>query len=234
MSEYNEFSVRSDVELLSDSLIEVLDIAEKAGIQCWVGYGALLGLVREDRLLPWNNDVELGCWYEDDINEKLLHVVDELNTKKYHACYYQTCGAISIRRAGVNIVINCFWCDGKYAVRPHESPSQPGYAPFLSQVAYWSAVFMATYPRGLLGGTYRILSINEAIKVVAVGLLSRLPLSWRRKLILLLFGLSERFGGTFKKTGIPIDLLSNFTTHYFNGAFVRIPANPEKILEFIW
>ena len=141
--------VKSDVEKLALAIIDVMEVAQTNGVQCWLNYGALLGVVRENRLLPWNNDAQLCCWYETNISYKFKRITEELNKMGYHAIYYSTIGAISIRQKGVAVHITCYWQDGEYAVRPHESPSDFGYAPYTAIIFYWLATLMGAYPGGL-------------------------------------------------------------------------------------
>jgi lipopolysaccharide cholinephosphotransferase len=41
-------------------LREVTEILEKNGVQYFLDFGTLLGIVRENRLLPWDDDIDLG------------------------------------------------------------------------------------------------------------------------------------------------------------------------------
>ena len=54
----NNFTEKSNVKILFDSMIEVIEIMDSFNIISFLNFGALLGYVREKRLLPWNNDVE--------------------------------------------------------------------------------------------------------------------------------------------------------------------------------
>lgn len=41
------------------------EIMHQHGANCWVDSGTLLGLIRENRLLPNDTDIDLGIWAED-------------------------------------------------------------------------------------------------------------------------------------------------------------------------
>ena len=75
------FEIRSDVEELAPAIIDIMNVALSNGVTCWLNYGALLGMVRENRLLPWNNDAQLCCWYEEDISIKFINITNQLNNK---------------------------------------------------------------------------------------------------------------------------------------------------------
>ena len=68
------YKVRSDVAKLAPAIIDVMAISNKHGVKCWLNYGALLGIIREQRLLPWNNDAQLCCWYETNISDKFKRI----------------------------------------------------------------------------------------------------------------------------------------------------------------
>ena len=57
----DNFKTQSDTVGLSKAIIDVTNVAKQHGLDCWLNYGALLGMVRENRLLPWNNDAHICC-----------------------------------------------------------------------------------------------------------------------------------------------------------------------------
>ena len=65
------------LKLLHDVTIEL----EKAGISYWLEGGTLLGIIRENRLLPWDNDMDISMYIQD--RWKLLKAVMKLVFKGY-------------------------------------------------------------------------------------------------------------------------------------------------------
>jgi hypothetical protein len=43
-------------------LIDSYTLLESNKIQSWVCHGTLLGLIREDRIIPWDHDIDLAVW----------------------------------------------------------------------------------------------------------------------------------------------------------------------------
>lgn len=41
--------------------VDLLTILESVGVTAWVQDGTLLGLIRENRLIPWDRDTDTGC-----------------------------------------------------------------------------------------------------------------------------------------------------------------------------
>ena len=46
-------------------LRSVTDILDAAGVRYWLDHGTLLGIVREQRLLPWDTDMDISLCAED-------------------------------------------------------------------------------------------------------------------------------------------------------------------------
>jgi len=228
------YKVKSNVAKLAPAVLDVMEVAQSHGLRCWLNYGGLLGLVRENRLLPWNNDAELTCWFDENITEKFKLITDTLNKKGYHTFFYSTLGGLSIRTKGVIINISCYWREGEYAVRPHETPVEARNTAMPARVLYWIATFMGAYPRGLVGNSNLPLSRNEFIKVVLVSAIRIIPVKLRKKFFLTFIHWSKKCGGQFQKTAIPAEYFDNLVLRDFYGGKVLVPDNPEKLLRFIY
>ena len=229
------FEVKSDVTKSAEAILEIMDVARSHGVKSWLCYGALLGMIRENRLLPWNNDAELACWHDADTDKKFRDITDSLNKRGFRTFYYSTNGALNVCGSeGVVVNLNAYWRQGIYAVRPHETPSEFGYTPFVSQLFYWSAVFMAAYTTPRPGSFRSSLTIKKKVKELFVSILRHIPLGIRRELIFLCFKASRKFGGTFQKTGIPKIYFESCSFIDFYGGKVLVPDLSEELLEFIY
>ncbi len=62
-------------------LREVTDILEQKKIAYWLEGGTLLGVIRENRLLPWDNDMDISI--TEAYYDALLHSVDALKKLGY-------------------------------------------------------------------------------------------------------------------------------------------------------
>lgn len=48
---------------MSDELFEITaNLLEENSINYWVSHGTLLGIVRENRILPWDHDIDFSVW----------------------------------------------------------------------------------------------------------------------------------------------------------------------------
>ena len=92
-------------------------------------------MVREGRLLPWNNDVEVCCWANDTSKHKIKAVADDLNLAGYTCFYYSSFGTLNIKKSDkVDININLYWIVDEFAVRPHETASKYQGKNFLASI----------------------------------------------------------------------------------------------------
>ncbi len=70
-----------NVEIALKMLREVTSELEKSGINYWLEGGTLLGVIRENRLLPWDNDMDISMYIKD--RWRLVFVAFKLFFKGY-------------------------------------------------------------------------------------------------------------------------------------------------------
>lgn len=63
-------------------LDNVADVFDKFGVRYWLDFGTLLGIVREDRILPWDTDMDISVMEEDQDKVASL-VLPELKRRGY-------------------------------------------------------------------------------------------------------------------------------------------------------
>ena len=51
-------------EIIIDFFRDIKNIFDRNGICCWLIYGALLGMVRDGKLLDWDRDIDIAVWDE--------------------------------------------------------------------------------------------------------------------------------------------------------------------------
>ena len=58
-----------------NTLLNVLNILDGNSFQYWVSNGTLLGLVREGRVLPWDNDIDISVWSHEVSKEFIIELL---------------------------------------------------------------------------------------------------------------------------------------------------------------
>jgi hypothetical protein len=77
-------------------------------------------------------------------------------------------------------------------------------------------------------------STKDLLRTVYVGIFRILPCIVRKKLFLFFFNLSQKLGGIFQKTGIPLHFFETLSTIEFYGNNILIPKNSKELLKFIY
>lgn len=230
------FQTRSDVEATVKTVVDVFDSANKIGINVLLFYGALLGMVRENRLLPWNNDVELACLYEDTLIKKFKILTDDLNDKGYFAVFYSTIGAIAVHKPGykVSVNLNIFWIKDDLAIRPHEPASSLKLkVPLLARFFWWCAYFSGAYTNKKYINKVELGALDKT-KLKIITLFRIFPLTFRRRFIEFFHFMSRKVGAISQKTAIPLEFLKNHKFIDFYGTRVSVPFHAEKLLSLIY
>jgi len=60
-----EVNLNEIKELSINQLKDVIKIFNNKGINCWLDQGTLLGAIRDNDFLLWDDDIDLGIWKED-------------------------------------------------------------------------------------------------------------------------------------------------------------------------
>ena len=228
------FKTQSNTNELVSALIELKRICDEQDLRFWLNYGALLGMVRENRLLPWNNDVELGCWAHEVPYHKMKAVTDALGLLGYNCFYYRSFGTLNIKKdTGVNININLYWCEGGYAVRPHETPSKFQNRHILASFFYWLSAYIYLYPSGVKKG-FRHRNFRDTVKLTVYRVFDFTSPRFRKICFYKLLDLSQYFGGVFQQTAIPKKYFCNLFPNDFYGCEMYYPAKSVELLALIY
>jgi phosphorylcholine metabolism protein LicD len=99
-----------------ESLIAMLNdaksILDEQGMKFWLEYGTLLGIIRSDDFIPWETDIDLGCWkLENDDYAVKQKLKSEFQNRNY--AVYLTDGHLNIRPKNAPSV----WLDINFYVR---------------------------------------------------------------------------------------------------------------------
>jgi len=68
-------------EIALDMLKKVTNILDDKGIKYWLEGGTLLGIIREDRLLPWDNDMDISL--TEEYYDAIIEATDEIKKLGY-------------------------------------------------------------------------------------------------------------------------------------------------------
>ncbi len=74
-----------NLKIAEKMLKDVTEIFEKHNIRYWLDFGTLLGIVREGRILPWDDDMDISIFEEDrqKVHDIVLPEIKKLNYRTY-------------------------------------------------------------------------------------------------------------------------------------------------------
>ena len=64
--------MRTDDEVFSD----ICTFLNNNDINYWICHGTLLGIIRENRLLPWDNDLDFAVWDHENDKGKIISLFE--------------------------------------------------------------------------------------------------------------------------------------------------------------
>lgn len=115
----------SDLERRMDvnerNLHEIVVFLQRHGIQFWIDQGTLLGIVRDDALLPWDKDIDISVWPEEF--DRIVRLRPELRRMGYYFELHEYKDCLYLSRAdGYFIEIGRYCVEGDVAVHKNNPP----------------------------------------------------------------------------------------------------------------
>ena len=118
-----------NIPAMTRNILDVKDVLDRHGVKFCLYMGTLLGAVREENFIEWDDDADLLTFAED--KPKMPEVIKELKAKGF---YIPTEGVPAsdtfIIREGEKI--DLWWyskVNGRYQYDPDRCPGWPSYAP---------------------------------------------------------------------------------------------------------
>ena len=227
----NNFKVKSNTNILFNSMIEVIEIMDSNNIISFLNYGALLGYVREKRLLPWNNDVELCAYLNGAFKNNIIKVMKCLDERGYSVSFHEYAGTLSIKKIDVDINVNLLWKKRDKYIRPHHTAAKKSTSNFLSFYLYWLGSYMFVFKTKY---SQNSISTLEYLNIFYIKIFQNIPFSIKYKIYIFLTSLSKIFGAKYLSTSFPLSFFDELKTVKFNGFNVKIPINSKDILIYLY
>lgn len=64
---------------IDQNFIEVINILNVNKIHYWLCHGTLLGIVRDDELIPWDHDIDIAVWYDESLKKNFINIMEKNN-----------------------------------------------------------------------------------------------------------------------------------------------------------
>ena len=56
-----------------------VNILRKEKIFYWIGQGSLLGIIRDNKLIEWDHDIDFCVWHEDNDKDNVIKIMENSN-----------------------------------------------------------------------------------------------------------------------------------------------------------
>ena len=86
--EYKPEELKRVQEIEVEILQEIIRVCEEYKLQYWVAYGTLIGTLRHNGFIPWDDDIDIGMMRED--YEKFIEVAPSALKKGYTLQHFKT------------------------------------------------------------------------------------------------------------------------------------------------
>jgi phosphorylcholine metabolism protein LicD len=207
---------KTAVEILTDN-----------NINYWVCHGTLLGIIRENRLLPWDHDIDFAVWHDEHPKEEILKIF-AMDKRFKQEIVPEEINSLHFATVDKRVDINFYSRDTDTAyIKWIISPEN-----IFLKFYYFSVNFITTD----IGISKAIESSNgKAIELIKLLLI--IPLIFV-KFILPKLLKSKLHKNLLKKLGTigysyPMELMKCKTMRFLNVNIV-VPVEPEEVLRFTY
>ena len=207
---------------------KAVGILKKTGTFFWLDQGTLLGCVRENRLLPWDHDIDFGVWKSttdlDSVIAGFLSVgfqIEEI-PMEMHCIHFMGI-------TGKKVDITLYDKEGESVTSRWVAPNK-GFASRaiknMIEALEPFGQFKSYGKRGVMAETFfRFLKL----------ILSITPLLFRKWLLIKFKALSIKYReNEVVKFSVPLEFLSAFRSIEFLEEEIRIPEYSEKYLSYVY
>jgi len=216
-----------DETVLVQILHQIKETFDKYNIEYWLDMGTLLGAVRNEKIIPWDTDIDLGSW-KTEIN-KIVHACNELYSIGFDIYYGKT--GVTLRKADFNLPIQITTYDKTTNIKEWLIPNN-----LVGKFVLW--VLLPSL-EGYLPNMIHIINLYGALKFSLNFSLHKfshaLPTIYRERIIRFIKLFSIKIGCCkYIQSIVPQNYFNHLSGIKFYGMTFSIPSSPKKYLEIIY
>jgi len=193
------------------NFVDSVEVLNEHKIPYWACHGTLLGLVRDQALIPWDTDIDYALWSDCGCKPELMEIM--------------LAKGFVLKSAGEGYDFLSFGREGGMDVDFNfyrvSKDSDTAYSEWFVVRSRFSAWIIALSNAGKYTGNYQ-----NFVRALS-------PVSWFFKGVSLML---RKLGWLYTSAGYttPANLLAEFDVLNVQNVLVKIPRKPERVLEFVY
>jgi len=202
--------------ILDPNFITIINLFNGNNIPYWICHGTLLGIVRDNKLIEWDHDIDIAVWADTVKKEYITNLISKANFKLRPGFMVKD-DIISFDKDGGRIVDINFY----NKIKSETNQKEMAYV-------YWFV------PKNILMKLIDAISISDKYNgkfkklIKFFGFMQKLMLKLKKSLI------NNNF--FYKEAGYtePLELVQNIKKIKFHGLEIKVPSQAEKYLEYLY
>ena len=201
-----------------ETLRKIKKILDKHNIEYWLDEGALLGTVRDKKLIEWDNDIDLSVWYTT--LPKIAPLFNEIRNAGCEVCFFEDKKHIKLIDKGYEIDINLYHLKNNKATRTWYEHNKLG--------RVLDYIMWTIYIRN--AGSRKSNAPLFLTKIL-VSISNVLSDRSNKKILGLIFKLYKKKGCRLVQMSVPSHFFTDLSTLDFYGMKIKVPKKTEEYLE---
>lgn len=193
---------------------EVIEILKLNKINYWLCHGTLLGIIRDNNLIPWDHDVDIAVWQDIELKKKFMIIMRENNYRLKQKYFINDDLLTFVKDGGREIDINFY---ERKLKNGKEIAFVKWCVPKNFLMKFIEAISQASYYSGK--GKFFIKRLIFLEKIFE-----------KIKKMLIVKGLFYRFIGYTQ----PYELLKQFKEIKFHNILVNVPFKHDEYLSYVY
>ena len=202
--------------ILDPNFITIINLFNGNNIPYWICHGTLLGIIRDNKLIEWDHDIDIAVWADTVKKEYITNLISKANFKLRQGFMVKD-DIISFDKDGGRIVDINFY----NKIKSETNQKEMAYV-------YWFV------PKNILMKLIDAISISDKYNgkfkrlIKFFGFMQKLMFKLKKSLI------NNNF--FYKEAGYtePLELVQNIKKIKFHGLEIKVPLQAEKYLEYIY
>tara|TARA_B100001123_G_C15317402_1_gene1026650 strand:+ start:1676 stop:2368 length:693 start_codon:yes stop_codon:yes gene_type:complete len=202
--------------ILDPNFSTIINLFNGNNIPYWICHGTLLGIVRDNKLIEWDHDIDIAVWADVVKKEYITNLMSKANFKLREGFMVKN-DIISFNKDGGRIVDINFYKKIKSQTNQREMAYVNWFIPKNILMKLVDAISISDKYNG---------KFKRLIKFF--GFMQKLMLKLKKSLI------NNNF--FYKEAGYtePLELVQNIKKIKFHGLEIKVPSQAEKYLEYIY